>query len=55
MKSIDNQIAAMESRWPEFVVKVRGNSDALWEGVLAPDKREHVVRIRYRVPVCAEI
>jgi hypothetical protein len=55
MKSIDDQIAAMEFRWPGLMVKERGKTDALWEGVLAPDKREHVVRIYYRVPLIIEL
>lgn len=48
--SIDEQVAAMEHQWPQFRVKERWDRAAMWEGVLAPDKREHLVRIIYRVP-----
>lgn len=55
MKTIDQQIRAMAVQWPGF--KLVGQDDersAQWEGVLAPDKREHLVRIRYRVPMVLE-
>jgi hypothetical protein len=55
MKSIDDQIVAMESQWSNFSLKERGKNEALWEGVLAPDKREHVVRISYRAPAIIEL
>lgn len=55
MKSIDNQIAAMKAQWPEFVVKAHSNRDVLWEGMLAPDRREHLVRIYYRNPLVTEL
>jgi hypothetical protein len=54
MSSIDQQIAAMEAQWPQMRLKARENSAALWEGVLAPDKREHLVRIYYRAPLVLE-
>jgi hypothetical protein len=54
MKAIDAQIQAMSELWPEFAVKERTSTGAMWIGVLAPDKREHTVRIRYRVPFVLE-
>lgn len=52
--SIDEQIAAMKSQWPQFQLKRRDDRAALWEGVLAPDKREHLVRVFFRVPPLLE-
>jgi hypothetical protein len=54
MRTIDQQIQAMAVQWPGFkVVEVAARS-ATWEGVLAPDVREHLVRVRYRVPMVLE-
>lgn len=50
MQTIDQQIEAMAAQWPLFAVIEREGQRATWEGLLAPDKREHLVRVRYRVP-----
>jgi hypothetical protein len=50
MKTIEQQIRAMEFQWPGFRIVERANQEAVWEGTLAPDKRKHLVRVRYRVP-----
>jgi len=44
----------MTDRWPGFKVIDEVGRAAIWEGVLAPDKREHLVRVRYRVPLVLE-
>jgi hypothetical protein len=55
MKTIEQQIRAMTVQWPGFrLVGQADDGSAQWEGVLAPDKREHLVRIRYRVPMVLE-
>jgi len=55
MKTIEEQIRAMEAQWPGFkLISQADDRSAEWQGVLAPDKREHVVRIRYRVPMVLE-
>ena len=54
MKSIDEQIAAIETQWPEFVLKERTGRTARWEGTLVPVRRPHLVRIRYGVPSVIE-
>lgn len=54
IRSIEEQIAAMADRWPQLKVTEREERSAVWEGVLAPDKREHLVRIAYRVPFAVE-
>jgi hypothetical protein len=56
MKSIEQQIRAMAAQWPEFKLTEHdhGDQSASWEGVLAPDKRKHLVRVRYRVPMVLE-
>lgn len=54
MRSINQQIAAMAVQWPGFRVTERTSHSATWEGVLAPDRREHVVRVRYTVPLAIE-
>jgi hypothetical protein len=53
-KSVDEQIRAMRSRWPGFKVIEQDDHSVRWEGVLVPDKREHLVRVRYRVPMLLE-
>ena len=50
MKTIQDQIRAMSIQWPGFRLIGPTAHSATWIGVLAPDKREHTVRIRYRVP-----
>jgi hypothetical protein len=54
MKSIDEQIQAMAAQWPGFRVTEQISRGATWEGVLAPDKREHIVRVRYTVSYAIE-
>jgi hypothetical protein len=53
-KSIEQQIEAIAFQWPQFKLTERVNQSATWEGILAPDKREHLVRVRYRVPIVLE-
>ena len=53
-KSIEQQIQAMAFQWPDFKLAEQFDQSATWEGVLAPDKREHLVRVRYRVPMVLE-
>ncbi len=50
MKTIEQQIRAMQFQWPGFRLVAQKPGEAVWEGTLAPDKRRHVVRVRYRVP-----
>lgn len=50
MKTIEQQIRAMEFQWPGFRIVEQAGQEAVWEGALAPDKRKHLVRVRYRVP-----
>jgi hypothetical protein len=50
MKTIDEQTQAMASQWPGFKLTEREDDCATWEGVLAPDKRKHLIRVRYCVP-----
>jgi hypothetical protein len=54
IKSIEQQIQAMAFQWPDFNLTEQVDQSATWEGVLAPDKREHLVRVRYRVPMVLE-
>jgi hypothetical protein len=54
MKSIAEQIWAMEYQWPDCKLVEQVGQTAVWEGVLAPDKRRHLVRVRYRVPLAIE-
>jgi hypothetical protein len=54
MKTIDEQIEAMAAQWPDFAVTERDVDRATWEGMLAPDGRKHLVRVRYRVPFVLE-
>lgn len=54
MTSIDDQIRAMDFQWPGFKVVERDHDRVMWEGILAPDKREHLVRVRHRVPMILE-
>lgn len=54
MKSIEEQIRAMDSQWPGFKVTESDARNVTWEGMLAPDKREHRVRVRYRLPMVLE-
>jgi hypothetical protein len=54
MKTIGQQIEAMTLRWPDFRVLRRSESDAILEGPLAPDKREHLIRVQFRVPMVLE-
>lgn len=53
-KSIQQQIKAMTFQWPDFKLTEQVDQSATWEGILAPDKREHLVRVRYRIPVVLE-
>lgn len=50
MKTIEQQIRAMQFQWPGFRIVEQEPAAAVWEGTLAPDKRRHLVRVRYRVP-----
>ncbi len=50
-KSIEQQMQAMAFQWPDFKLTKQIDQSATWEGILAPDKREHLVRVRYRVPM----
>jgi hypothetical protein len=50
MKTTEEQIRAMASQWPGFNLVEREDQRATWEGPLAPDKRKHLVRVRYRIP-----
>jgi hypothetical protein len=52
--TIDQQIEAMAKRWPGFKIIDRGTSHVEWHGTLAPDKREHLVRVRHRIPMVLE-
>lgn len=54
MKTIEQQIRAMEFQWPGFRIVEQAAQEAVWEGTLAPDKRKHLVRVRYRVPFVLE-
>jgi hypothetical protein len=54
MKTIDEQILAMAAQWPEFAIIKRTETSATWEGPLAPDGRQHLVRVHYRVPFVLE-
>ena len=51
MTSIDQQIEAINERWPTFKVIDSGSAHVEWQGILAPDKREHLVRVRHRIPM----
>jgi hypothetical protein len=51
---IDDQIAAMASRWPEMRLIGTTDRGALWEGVLRPQKQRYTVRIAYSVPHALE-
>lgn len=53
-KSIEQQIQAMAFQWPDFKLTERIDQSATWEGILAPDKRAYLVRVRYRVPMVLE-
>jgi hypothetical protein len=53
-KSIEQQIEAMAFQWPQFKLTEKIDQSATWEGILAPDKREHLVRVHYRVPMVLE-
>ena len=53
-KSVEQQIEAMAFQWPDFRLIEQIDQSATWEGTLAPDKREHLVRVRYRVPMVLE-
>jgi len=44
----------MAFQWPGFAVTVQIGQSVTWEGLLAPDKRQHLVRISYRVPLAIE-
>lgn len=54
MTTIKEQIAAMEARWPGFELVDHGPSHVEWCGILAPDKREHLVRVKHRIPMVLE-
>ncbi|TKV78008.1 hypothetical protein FDV58_27805 [Bradyrhizobium elkanii] len=54
MTTIDLQIEAMAERWPGFKIIERGVSHVEWRGLLAPDKREHLVRVKHRIPMVLE-
>ncbi|WP_420965301.1 hypothetical protein [Bradyrhizobium sp. B120] len=54
MTTIDQQIEAMAECWPGFKVVDKGESHVEWNGTLAPDKREHLVRVRHRIPMVLE-
>jgi hypothetical protein len=54
IKSIERQIEAMALQWPGFKLTEKVDQSATWEGVLAPDKRGHLVCVRYRVPMILE-
>jgi hypothetical protein len=55
MKTLEEQIHAMSERWPGFRLVERADErSAEWQGILTPDKREHLVRIRYRAPMLLE-
>jgi hypothetical protein len=53
-KSIEQQIQAMAFQWPDFKLTEHVDQSGTWEGILAPDKREHLVRVHYRVPMLLE-
>lgn len=50
MKSIAQQVRAMERRWPEFEVLVPEIDRALWFGSLAGIERSYRVMIEYGLP-----
>ncbi|WP_322517170.1 hypothetical protein SR870_06330 [Rhodopseudomonas palustris] len=54
MTTIDQQIEAMAVRWPSFKIIDKGASHVEWHGVIAPDKREHLVRVKHRIPMVLE-
>jgi hypothetical protein len=52
--TIDQQIEVMAAHWPGFEMIDKGASHVEWHGILAPDKREHLVRVRHRIPIVLE-
>src|SRR5438105_773562 len=54
MKTIKEQVRAMTVQWPDFDLTELIGDSATWEGVMAPDGRKHLVRVRYRVPFVLE-
>lgn len=52
--SIENQIAAMESRWPGFALMQKAGRSAIWEGALDPVCKRYRVRVGYEVPLAIE-
>lgn len=52
--SIEDQIAAMAERWPDFRVIERSDRFAVWQGRLQASRRYYTVRIAYRVPLAIE-
>jgi hypothetical protein len=50
MTSIEEQIRAMAFQWPGFKIVEQSGQSVTWDGPLAPDKREHVVRVHFRLP-----
>lgn len=55
MIGIDDQIAAMATRWPSFAVVAKEGRGAVWEGTLTPVKKRYRVRIAYTVPWAIEM
>lgn len=51
---IENQIAAMEKRWPTFALVQKVGRSAVWEGMLDPVRRHYRVRVGYEVPLVIE-
>ncbi len=51
---IENQIAAMDKRWPAFTLVQSVGRGAVWEGMLDPVRRHYRVRVSYEVPLAIE-
>jgi len=54
MIGIDDQIAAMATRWPSFAVVAKEGRRVIWEGPLHPVQRRYRVRIGYELPLAIE-
>lgn len=54
MRSIDDQIDAMRSSWPNFELLHQHDRAAIWQGRVKPDGRSFLLQIAYRVPLAIE-
>lgn len=55
MRTLDEQIAAMASHWPQLALVARTGRVAVREGPVAPFRKDHTVRISYRPPLLVEL